>query len=395
LHDYMKDLLEREEIRQSFIHTDQAFMVDGWVLKQDIQKLKDEITSKYDEIEIRASDPTDEDEPPIYLQNRGLASPFRMVTGLYGLPAYRGIDPSPLFAPFFIVSLALTISDAGYGLVVALLGYFLSKRSKGSSKDLFRIFIIAGCTAILIGLFTGGWFGIKADKLPSLLRKFQLYDPMSTAGQLIFMGIVIGIGFIQVWFGNFIKMRLYIKDRDWAGAFLEQFPWLLAMVIAPIAGYLYVTKVSPGLTTMVIWIIIICLIVMTLFSGRSIKNPVGRLAQGLFDLYGRLSGLLGDTLSYMRLFALGLSGVIFAGVVNTMAGIIWGNPIGKIAVIGLLIGGHGFSVLMGCLGGFIHTTRLQFVEFFTKFYESGGREFRPFKSEYSYIAVDMKKSTKK
>ena len=396
IYDYKNELMKREEIRQSFVNTDQAFMVDGWVRKKDVKSLQDRLQNKYEEIDITISEPTEEEEPPIYLENRGPAAPFKMVTGLYGLPTYRGLDPTSMLAPFFALSLGICLTDAGYGIVIALLAYFISRKITGGNKNLFRIFVIAGSVAVLVGIFTGGWFGIDPNKLPPFMLKFRLFDPMGTTGQLIFMGLVVVIGFIQVWFGNLIKMRLYIQNRDWVGAFLEQLPWLLALAMLPVTVYLHQTKIIPSLTSVAIGIILLCLLSILLFAGRESKNPAGRVAMGLFELYSRLSGTLGDVLSYMRLFALGLSAGIFAGVVNTMAGIMWGSIPGKIGAIAVLIGGHSFNILMSCLGGFIHTTRLQFVEFFTKFYESGGSEFRPFRSEYAYIAVaDKEKSAKK
>lgn len=383
IYDHLKEALRREEIRESFINTEHTFMVDGWVRKRDVKELEDKLSEKYDELAIVVSDPLESDEPPVVLENRSLASPFQMITRLYGLPPYRKTDPSPLLAPFFALSLGICLSDVGYGILVILIAYFISRKLK-SYRDLFNIMIISGSMGIVMGAITGGWFGISSEKLPSFLLSIRLIDPIKN--QMPFMGLVIAIGFIQVWFGYFVKMRLYIKDRDWVGAFLEQLPWMLVMILIPVAVLLSMIEATSVFKASLA-VIVLCLLILVAFAGRANKNPAARIAAGLFELYGKVSGTLGDILSYMRLFALGLSSGILAGVMNTIAGIMWGNPVGKVLAFGLLVGGHIFNLLMSCLGGFIHTTRLQFVEFFTKFYESGGEEFRPFRKEYNYITV--------
>ena len=133
--------------------------------------------------------------------------------------------------------------------------------------------------------------------------------------------------------------------------------------------------------------IAICCLVIIIFAGRESENIVARLGTGAFELYIKLTGTFGDILSYLRLFALGLATGIIGTVINTMAGMLWGGIVGSVMAIGIFVGGHIFNLVINALGGFIHTARLQFVEFFTKFYEGGGEEFRPFKREHIYITV--------
>jgi V/A-type H+-transporting ATPase subunit I len=145
--------------------------------------------------------------------------------------------------------------------------------------------------------------------------------------------------------------------------------------------------VPPVVNKLVIGIILLCALTIVVFAGRDIKNIAGRIGTGVFALYGNLTGTFGDTLSYMRLFALGLATGIIASSVNTIAGMLWTSTPGKIGAIAVLIFGHPFNITINALGGFIHSMRLQFVEFFTKFYEGGGTEFRPFKKEHVYIGI--------
>ena len=166
------------------------------------------------------------------------------------------------------------------------------------------------------------------------------------------------------------------------------------MILIPVVAFLYMTSGLNLTTGIALAVLLLCVLVIILFAGRESSNPVARVATGGFELYSKITGTAGDILSYLRLFALGLATGIIASVVNTMAGMMWGSLIGKIVAVGILIGGHIFNLVINALGGFIHTARLQFVEFFTKFYEGGGEEFKPFRREHTYVTVvDAPKSS--
>jgi len=388
IYDYMSGLLSREEVRESFSHTDYTFMVDSWIRKKDIEKLKDKL-NKYNELEITVSDPAEDEEPPVELENGPIAEPYRMVTNLYGRPHYREIDPTKLFAPFLTIGFGICLTDAGYGLTVALLSaiILIIKRKNKAGNDLFRILLLCGLVTGFIGTITGGWYGISGEKLPLFMRKLVLLDP--NVKQLEFLSLIVLFGYIEVWFGFVIKLYMYIKERDWIGAFCNQLPWVLVMLVVaiPVLGMLGKANISPLISKLAIGFILLCLLMIVVFSNREIKNPVGRIGSGIFELYTRVTGTFGDTLSYMRLFALGLATGIIASSVNTIAGMMWTSTPGKIAAIVVLMFGHPFNITINALGGFIHSMRLQFVEFFTKFYEGGGTEFHPFKKEHVYIGI--------
>ncbi len=386
IYDHLTELLSQEEVREAFTNTEHTFTVDGWVRKKDVKKLSDELSAKHDEVEIIASDLTEDEEPPVDLEIKGPADPFQMVTRLYGIPNYREIDPTPLIAPFFAFFFGICITDAGYGFVVALVAFFAARKATGGSRNLLKLLFIAGIMTMVVGTVTGGWFGIKPDRLPSFLLKARLLDPQGS-GQMDFFKVILVIGFIQVWFGFLVRMYVDIKNGDFASAFYDQLPWLLIMILMPVVAVLYTASGLIFTTWIVLVILSLCVLVIILFAGRESSNPVARLATGGFELYSKLTGTAGDILSYLRLFALGLATGIIAGVVNTMAGMMWGSPAGKVVAIGVLVGGHLFNLVINALGGFIHTARLQFVEFFTKFYDGGGEEFRPFRREHTYVTV--------
>ena len=386
IYDHMEELLEQEEVRESFINTEHTFVVDGWVRKKDVKELEGELSRKYNEVEIIASEPLEDDEPPVDLEIRGPADPFQMVTRLYGIPNYREIDPTPLIAPFFAFFFGICITDAGYGFVVALVAFFAARKATGGGRNLLKLLIFAGIMTMVVGAITGGWFGIPFDKLPSFLQGIRLLDTQGE-GQMDFLKAILAIGFIQVWFGFFVKLYIDFKEHDLKAAFYDELPWVVAMTLIGVV----VVMVFVGAPTSAMYvpagIIALCWLVIFLFAGRESSNPVARLGTGGFELYTKITGTFGDVLSYLRLFALGLATGIIAGVINTMAMMMWGSLVGKIVAIGILVGGHIFNLVINALGGFIHTARLQFVEFFTKFYEGGGEEFKPFMREHTYIKI--------
>lgn len=389
IYDYISGLLSQEEVRESFSHTDYTFMVDGWICKKNVEKLKDKL-NKYNELEISLSDPAEDEDPPVELENGIIAEPYRMVTNLYGRPHYREIDPTKLLAPFLTIGFAICLTDAGYGFTVALIAAIIMiiNRKKGAN-DLIRILFLCGLATGAVGAITGGWYGFTAPQLPPFMKKLVLIDP--NVKQIEFLALIVLFGYIEVCFGFVVKMYISLKGRDWVSAFCDQLPWILVMLLVsvPVMGMIGV-EVPSIAKNIAIGIILLCALVIVVFAGRDIKNIAGRIGTGIFALYGNVTGTFGDTLSYMRLFALGLATGIIASSVNTIAGMLWTSTPGKIGAIIVLLVGHPFNITINALGGFIHSMRLQFVEFFTKFYEGGGTEFRPFKKEHVYVAVGDK-----
>lgn len=389
-YDYLSEVISQEEIRLSFEHTECTFMIDGWIRKKDVPKLNETLLKKYEELEIEVSEPSDDEEPPVELEHGPVAEPYRMVTKLYGIPHYREIDPTKLFAPFLTMGFAICLTDAGYGFTVALLALIIMiiNRKKGVS-DLIRILFLCGLATGFIGTITGGWYGLTAKDLEesgSFLSKLVLLDP--NVKQIEFLALIVLFGYIEVCFGFVVKMYISLKGRDWMSAFCDQLPWILIMLLAavPVSGMVGI-EMPSAINKLALVVVLLCALVIVVFAGRDVKNPAGRIGSGVFALYGNITGTFGDTLSYMRLFALGLATGIIASSVNTIAGMVWGSAPGKVAAILILAFGHPFNIAINALGGFIHSMRLQFVEFFTKFYEGGGTEFNPFKKKRVYIAV--------
>ncbi|MDD5066005.1 MAG: V-type ATP synthase subunit I [bacterium] len=390
--DYWKSVYQKEEIKKLFLGTEKTFWISGWIMKKDLKKLE-AIRDQYQVIHLVSGLPEKGEEPPVALDNPGLVSPFEMVTKLFGLPSRADIDPTPLFMPFFILYFAICITDAGYGLVLMLASFvFLRKKyiSRGT-KQLMGVIAICGFVTIIIGILAGGFFGIQFDALPPSLNwlraakeKMALLDPLKYPLRLFVL--VMGLGLVQITTGIIIRFILQLRDRNYRGAVVDSFSWL--MVILGLV--LCLTLKQKWL-----WSIPLLGSALIVFFTSNSRNILIRIFSGIYSFYG-ITGLFGDVVSHARLFALALSTSVIAMVINIIMGIVYslfvkiplvGVPLGIIVMAGGLVFAHIFDILINSLGGFIHTTRLQFVEYFTKFYTAGGTEFSPFQEKLDYVHV--------
>jgi len=438
LYDYYFNLQVKEKIRQFFGRTSESFCLTGWIPTREINKVKEILSRKFAYLEIIFAEPEKEDKVPVILRNKKVAQPFEVITDLYGRPLYWGVDPTPYLSIFFAIFFGLCLTDAGYGIVLMLVtGLILlrySHRMGATSKKFFRLFFLGGIATLLLGAMVGGWFGVTA--------KLKLFDPLEDL--LIFFALALGLGIIHIFTGLFIKMEQNIKSGDWVSALCDQGLWII--IISSLVTYgLVKGKILSSSLELVSklcalgsalgiiffqgrrvdrnlvflsgfigriypWLWLILAVSMTLFLSKlflpssryfsllsfllivffgrkNLKNIFGRIGLGLYSLYS-ISGFLGDTLSYSRLVALGLTTGIVAMIVNKMAGIAYQTPyIGFLLAFLVLFGGHIFNLAINLLGAFVHSCRLQYVEFFTKFYESGGKAFKPFKIENKYTIL--------
>ncbi len=388
--DYWSTIYQREGIKKQFLSTETTFLLKGWLREKDITNLM-ELNRKYKEIHINISPPEEGEVPPVALKNPALISPFEMVTKLFGVPGKGEPDPTPLLAPFFALFFAICLTDAGYGLVLLLLSYIILKKIKDGegTQKLMKTLIISGAVTVLVGAITGGWFGIDFDKLPETFKaikrirdKLVILEPLKDPLALFVTTLALGV--IQVLTGIIIKFVMLIKHRNYYEAFTSPFAWFL-IVTGILSAVILKYKLLWALPLTGALIILI-------FSDRS-GNIIVRLLKGAYSLYG-ITGIFGDVLSYSRLFALALSTGVIALVINVVVGILYqmivsipyiGIPIGILFGLIVLVFGHIFNIVINSLGGFIHTTRLQFVEYFGKFYEGSGTEFKPFKQTFKYV----------
>jgi V/A-type H+-transporting ATPase subunit I len=424
LYDHFYHLLRERKVSANTRSSPYTFLLEGWIRKVDLAKLKTGLKDFSPlEIVVRKPHQHEESKVPVALSNTSPFKPFELVTNLYGLPRYFEIDPTPFLAPFFVIFLAICLTDGGYGIILSVLSYLMLKKFKveGGAKKLFSMLFMAGFVTFGIGLITGGLFGIEFTHLPAwlaFLKKLALLNPMKDP--MTFLGICLGLGLIHVLIGIGLELWEDLRRKDIVSAVLDHASWIvlilgIILVAMPIlkdfllgasSGTTQEVSLGPNISisfsfqnlariwntlpgysrvglVMFLWGVM----ALFLFVGRKSGNLFIRFAKGGYELYGIVQ-LFADVLSYSRLLALGLATSVIATVVNTIAAMTYGTPfIGPVLMVMILVGGHLGNIVINCLSGFIHTSRLQFVEFFGKFYQGGGKSFRPFRREGKYVAI--------
>lgn len=369
VHDVLMN--ERRQVLSSRLlgETERASYLEGWVLTKDKERLLAKLEPYADFVECYFREARPEEDPPVELKNPKAERPFELITKLYALPKPGTLDPTPFLAPFFFIFVGLTVSEAGYGLVVALFSLLLLKLAK--PRGGIRLFIILmallGVSNIFLGSMVGGWFGIP---IPALMLIDPLKDPLS------FLLLSLALGFVQVWIGTLLNLVNKIRNKEYLQAVFVQGGWLLLLPALVVYG-VFKNSIAGILALVGAGGIV--------FFGAPSRNPFARFFGGLYSLYD-ISRYLADILSYSRLLALGLATSVIAMVVNTLCKTALDIPlVGWLAAALIFIGGHLYNLGISFLGGFVHSMRLQFVEFFSKFFVSGGKPFKPLELESRYV----------
>jgi len=328
----------------------------------------------------------EDENPPVYMENGKMMQPFESVTNIFGLPSNKEIDPTPYLSVFFILFFGICITDAGYGLLLTLftgLALILFKERLGGSK-LIRLLFYGGISTFIIGVLFGSYFGVGPEQLHiPFMKNLKVID--SVKDTVLFMEIAFFLGYIQICFSQVVRMikakKFNQKDEVLAGAV-----WLSFFLFA---GVYLLSIVLPFLKIVGLIGLIMSLAGLFLVESRGFKIFLKPLIGGIKILQG-LINTVSDVLSYSRLMALGLGTGVIALVVNQIAFLLGGMIpyVGWIVAGLVLISGHIFNLGINALGGFIHSARLQFVEFFPKFMEGGGRRLDPIGQELKYIKIN-------
>ena len=370
-------------------NTQQTFSLFGWIDKQSISTLKKELDKVTNDYLIEELPIAEDESVPIIFKNTW-ASAFETVTNIYGAPQYSEPDPTPWLAPFFILFFGLCLTDAGYGIVLTLLSWLglkFLKPTEGMAK-MMKVLFWGGLVTFFAGAAVGGWFGIIIDdigndSIRNFLTSIRIVDPVKEPIKMLIFSLILGV--IQVIVGIIVNMWWKIKHHDVKSALLDDAMWLYFIFAILIGGAAKLGLIEFAFSKYLIWAGVIGMVIT---QGRRQKNPALKLASGVLSLYG-LVGYLSDVLSYSRLLALGLATGIIAMVVNLIAKLtIDMIPyLGWVIAIVVIIGGHIFNLGINALGAFIHSSRLQFVEFFPKFMEGGGQMFVPFCKEGKFVRI--------
>ncbi len=390
--DHLATELARYEVGEKLARTEKTFAIRGWVRASDLDKLTS-FTGPIN-IEVEDSGVEEDGDPPLAFKNSKLATPFELVTRMYGPTG--AIDPTPYLTPFFMLFFAICVGDVFYGILLIFFSFLFLKLFKmgKEGKNLFHILIYSSLLMIPIGILTGSMFGdlftTFENPLGNWLNGVRIIDPLSSNGVLIFLAFTIVLGLIQVYTGYGVKLY-YHSRRSKKDAILDEGTWILFMT-SGIVLLLSLADAMMGLNigvnlTLGVGFFIGSLILLTVCRGR---NEVGiKKLKGLASAYDLIS-VGTDVLSYSRLFALSVTTYILAMTFNLLAGmVVTGLP----SPFGYIVGGLVFVVatlfilFVSTIGGFVHTTRLQLLEFFTKFVEGGETFFEPFTEEDKYMNV--------
>lgn len=324
---------------------------------------------------------TSADNPPVKLRNNWFTRQFEVLTDMYGRPVYDEFDPTPILGPFFLLFFAMCMGDAGYGILLLIIGWFLKKKVP-SMADMAPLVMILGVGTFVVGIVLHTFFGInlyEAAWVPEWLKKVMISG--TVAGYDAQMVLAVGVGVFHICLAMIVKCICYTKRFGFAKT-ISSWGWTLLIVGAIVTGGLALLGVIDTPAVKII------LIVLGIVSGLAIyflndlhRNPLLNIGSGLWDTYNTATGLMGDVLSYLRLYALGLAGGMLGSTFNMLAGMTLGISIPGVNWLlfaFIIIIGHVLNLALSCLGAFVHPLRLTFVEYFKNSgFEGSGRFYRP------------------
>lgn len=352
---------------------DSLILLEGWIPAADVDEVSKALDMKG--VFFDVEDPQPDDDIPIQLSNNKFAKLFEPLTKLYMLPTYQELDLTLFFAPFFMLFFGLCLGDTGYGLLMIVALPIFTKLFQLINPNFSKwLVVLFGASTMLCGLLSGTFFGFNMYDLDiPFVHKMKeiLYTDNSTM-----FTVSLCIGVVQILFGMAIK-AVNLSIQCGVKYALGTIGWLVLLItvgVSVLAGFEFSNPVVMG-------ILIAAAVLIFLFNSPG-KNPLLNIGLGLWDTYNMATGLLGDVLSYVRLFALGLSGGILANVFNSMAvGMAPDNKVaGFIVMVLIFVIGHALNIFMNILGAIVHPMRLTFVEFFKNSgYTGGGTEYKPFK----------------
>ncbi len=400
--DYFRTRSEKYRVLGTLPQSDKVFFIQGWVEKDKAEGIAKILEEKFDAVvEIE----TDDEAAPIKLKNNHFSEASEGVLESYGLPTHGRVDPTTVMSFFYVFLFGMMLSDAGYGIImsiacgIVLLKY---KRMASGTNKMLRLFFWCGISTTFWGFMFGGFFGDAIDVIAhtffgvpqsQAVLKPLWFAPLNSPMRLLIWCLLFGI--IHLYAGLAMKGYEYLKQKDIVGFFSDVIAWYmfltgLILMLLPTKIFASIAQMEfnfPGWLNMLAKIItIVGLVVIILMSGRANKNWGLRIALGAYDIYG-VTGWLSDVLSYSRLLALGLATGVIASVINMMASMQGKTVFGVIIFILVFILGHTLNIAINLLGAYVHTNRLQYVEFFGKFYDAGGIPFSPFKSNNKYIEI--------
>lgn len=400
--DYYTMRAEKYSVLGGLVQSPRVFFITGYISEPEAPKLKSALESRYEAV-VELSEPEPGDDVPVILHNNKFAEPVEGVVESYSLPGKGEIDPSGVVALFYYVLFGLMLSDAAYGLIMVFGCAFCLKKIKNIEpgfKKMLKMFLYCGISTTFWGFMFGSFFGDAVNVIattffhrPDIRLAPLWFEPVSLPMKMLVFAFALGI--LHLFTGLGIKFYSCVKAGSVKDAVYDAGFWymlvggailyLLTMpMFTEMLGLTFVVPAALGNVCGVLAIVGAVGIILT--SGRESKNWFKRLLKGLYGVYG-VTSYLSDILSYSRLLALGLATSVISTVFNKMGSMVGDNVFGVIVFILVFLIGHSLNLAINALGAYVHTNRLQFVEFFGKFYEGGGRKFEPFAIHTKYYKV--------
>lgn len=399
--DYYRVRAEKYEVLGDLLQSQKTFLISGYIPACEAETVEQEMTENYHCV-VDLEEIAEGEDAPVLLKNNPFSTNMEGIVESYGLPHAGEIDPTTIMSFFYVFFFGMMLSDAAYGAIVAIVCAILVKKyprmSQSMAKSL-KLFFYCGLSTLVWGVLFGGYFGNIVDIISEKFFGHTVtvpalwFVPLNDPMKLLVYSLLFGT--IHLFVGLGIKGYLCLKDGKIVDFICDVGLWYLMLIglilmllpsdiFASIAqtNIVFPSAVNTAAKVMAAG----GAIGIVLMSGRANKNPALRLALGAYDLYN-VTGWLSDVLSYSRLLALGLATGVIASVINQMGAMLPNNVIGVILFLVIFVIGHALNLAINLLGAYVHTNRLQFVEFFGKFYEGGGRAFQPFKENTKYVDV--------
>lgn len=390
--EYYDTMLDKAKASENFLNTNNVLAIEGWVPTDLKERLETEIKKVANNDYYITFEAAKEEDPevPIKLRNNGLVRAFESITKMYSMPKYSETDPTSGLTFFYLIFFGMMLGDVGYGLLLligTIIGLKFFNLEEGT-KNFLKFFMFLSIPTIIVGFLYGGFFGdFMKTTFPNVAWLQGYVDPGRDVIKILLVSI--GLGLIHILFGLGMKAYNYVKH----GRILEIIYDVVSLYLILLGAIGLILSMAIGLPSIIGTIskyaMIIGMILIVLTGGRDSESIGGKLGGGFYSLYG-ITGYVGDLISYSRLMAIGLAGGFVANAFNLMTTLFPEGIIRWIAGIVIFLIGHLFNLFISALGAYVHTCRLQYVEYFGKFYEGGGKEFTPFKSKNKFINIKDK-----